>query len=272
MAEKNRVERASVVRWVPVALMEIHPKAQREKINWARVDYLVANFDPDKLGMPEVNHRDGIFYVIEGGHRTEALRKMGWGDQQIPCVVYTDLTDAEMHEKFLSLNDKLAVSPLDEYRNAVGAGRTVECDIDRIVNHNGLHVGTSKGNGTIQAVAALKSVYHRGPGILNHCLSIIRDAYGDPGLVAPMIRGIGLLCQRYGAGLDTTQAVLRLSNAKGGVGGLLQRAQTIKLTTGNALEHCVAAAAVETINAGRGGKKLTSWWTADADSNVKQFA
>jgi hypothetical protein len=268
MADKNRVDRSSTVRWVPVSLMDVPQTAQREKINWARVDYLVVNFDPDKLGLPEVNHRDGLYFVVEGMHRIEALRKMGWGDQQIQCVVYSDLTDQEMAEKFLSLNDKLAVSPLDQFRIAVNAGRSVECDIDRIVRHNGLHVGTSKGGGTVMAVAALKAVYYRGPGILNHALGIIRDAYGDPGLVSPVIRGIGLLCQRYGGGLDTGTAVLRLSNAHGGVGGLLNRAHTLKLRTGNALEHCVAAAAVDTINAGRGGKKLPSWWTADPEARA----
>lgn len=266
MAEKNRVERASIVRWVPVSMMEVPQIAQREKINWARVDYLVANFDPDKLGLPEVNHRDGVYYVIEGWHRVNALRKMGWGDQQIQVVVYVDLTDQEMSEKFLSLNDKLNVSPLDEFRIAVNAGRVVESDIDRIVRNNGLRVSTSKGNGSIQAVAALKSVYHRGPGILNHTLTIVRDSYGDAGMIAPIIRGIGLLCQRYGAGLDTVQTVERLSSARGGVGGLLGNAANIKLRTGNALEHCVAAAAVVAINAGRGGKKLQSWWTSDGEA------
>lgn len=34
--------------------------------------------------------------------------------------------------------------------------------------------------------------------------------------------------------------------------------------TGNAKGHCVAAAAVDINNRGRGGKKLPSWWREDA--------
>jgi hypothetical protein len=47
---------------------------------------------------------------------------------------------------------------------------------------------------------------------------------------------------------------------RGGVKGLLQRAEHYRLTTGNYKTHCVAAAVVETYNSGRGGKHLTSWW------------
>jgi hypothetical protein len=48
----------------------------------------------------------------------------------------------------------------------------------------------------------------------------------------------------------------------GGVNGLLGRAEQIRRQTGNPKNHCVAAAAVEAINRGRGGKKLPSWWAS----------
>lgn len=57
-----------------------------------------------------------------------------------------------------------------------------------------------------------------------------------------------------------TAEIVHVATADGGVNGLLNKAEVIRRSTGNAKGHCVAAAAVEIINAGRGGKKLPSWF------------
>lgn len=50
-----------------------------------------------------------------------------------------------------------------------------------------------------------------------------------------------------------------------GVNGLLGRAEKVRHATGNPKAHCVAAAAVDIINAGKqGGSRLPSWWKTDA--------
>jgi hypothetical protein len=51
-----------------------------------------------------------------------------------------------------------------------------------------------------------------------------------------------------------------LSSAHGGVKGLLNAAENLRNMTGNPKAHCVAAAAVNIVNRGRGGKKLPDWW------------
>jgi hypothetical protein len=261
----NRAEREARLKWVPIEKMRIQTVAQRDRINWARVDKIAASFDLEQLGTPTVVERDGLFYVIDGMHRVEALKKIGYGDQQIQCWTYHDLTDEQMAERFLKLNDTLAVSAFDKFRIGVNAGRPIEADIDRIVRHAGLHVGRDKQAGSVSCVGTLRKVYERGgPGTLSRTLHLIRDAYGDAGLDAPVIEGIGLLCQRYNGELDVPLAVQRLANAHGGVSGLLGKAQNLRLQTGNQLGQCVAAAAVEIINSGRGGKKLPSWWRSGA--------
>jgi hypothetical protein len=261
---KNRVEREARLRWVPIALMAISPVAQRD-LNQSRVDHLVANFDLEQIGTPTVNHRDGAWYVIDGQHRIEALRQIGWGDQQVQCWAYEGLTEQEEAEKFLKLNDYLAVNALAMFRSAVTAGREVECDIDRIVRASGLVVTGDKVPGGIRAVKTLGRIYSRsGPAALRQTLHIVRDAYGDPGLESAVIDGIGLLCARYGGELDVPTAVEKLGKVYGGVNGLLGKAENLRLKTGNAKGHCVAAAAVEVINSGRGGKKLPSWWREDS--------
>lgn len=256
----GKIQQAARLRWVPIDKMKVNPLAQRE-LNQARVDRLAADFDLDQIGVPVVNHREGTFHIIDGQHRIEALKAMGWGDQQIQCWCYEGLSSSEEAEVFLKRNDVLAVDAMAKYRTGVEAGRADETDIDRIVRANQLVVSKDALPGAIRAVGTLRRVYRRSDGTtLGRTLRIVRDAYGDPGLEAAVIDGIGLLCQRYNGDLNDGDAVKRLAAANGGVNGLLNAAEVIRRKTGNQKGHCVAAAAVEIINRGRGGKKLPSWW------------
>lgn len=256
----TKVEREARLRWVPIAKMKVSPIAQRD-LNQARVDHLTANFDLEQIGTPTVNERGGWFYILDGQHRVEALKAIGYGDQSVQCWTYIDLTDQEMADKFDRLNDVLAVHAYDKFKVRVNAGRDVESDIDRIVKAQRLVVSRDGIPGAVSAVGTLRRVYTRAGGpTLGRCLRIIRDAYGDPGLEASVIDGIGYLCQRYNGQLDDDAAVERLAKVNGGVNGLLGKAEVLRKKTGNAKGQCVAAAAVEILNAGKGGKKLPSWW------------
>lgn len=257
---KNRVEREARLKWEPIRLMRVSPLAQRD-IQQARVDYLVAHFDLEQIGTPTVSRRDGALYIIDGQHRVEALREIGWGDQQIQCWVYEDLTEQDEAEKFLQLNNTLTVNAFSKFRVSVRAGRPDECAIDGVVQKTGLCISQDKVPGAIAAVGTLRNLYVRSDAAtLGRTLGLIRDAFGDSGLQSAVIDGIGLLCQRYNGELDVPVAVERLSKVNGGVNGLLGDAEKLRLRTGNQKGHCVAAAAVDIINRGRGGRKLPSWW------------
>jgi hypothetical protein len=243
--------------------MKVSPLAQRE-LNQARVDRLANSFDLEQLGTPTVNLREGHWYIIDGQHRVSALIQIGYGDQQIQCWTYRGLTDIEEAEKFLKLNDILTVGAFAKFKVSVQAGRAEECEIDRIVRSCGLRVSQDKKDGSVSAVNTLRRVYRRGgPPSLTRALCIIRDSYGDPGLEASVIDGLGLLCHRYNGDLSDERATKALAGAMGGVNALLGKAEFLRRQTGNPKAHCVAAAAVELINAGRGGRKLPSWWRSD---------
>lgn len=260
VARPDRVNREARLKWVPIAKMSVSPLSQRD-LNLNRVDHIVATFDLEQIGTPTVNLRDGLFWIIDGQHRIEALKAIGWEDQQVQCWTYEGLTEEDEAEKFLKLNDYLTVNALAKFRVSVQAGRTVECDIDRIVRALGLVVSADKVPGAIGAVGTLRRVYDRaGAAVLRQTLTTVRDAYGDPGLEAAVIDGIGLFIHRYGSEIDLAAAVTRLKSAHGGSHGLLGKAENIRRATGNQKNHCVAAAAVEIINAGRGGKKIPTWW------------
>jgi uncharacterized protein DUF6551 len=262
----NKVERVARLQWVPLAQIDFNELAQRN-LKQARVDELATEFDPEQVGYPTVNHRAGRYYVVDGHHRVEAMKIWlgeDWERQQIQCQTYEDLTEEEEAEIFLKLNNVLSVTAFDKFRIGVKAGRPEETEVERIVRECVLRVSQDQGDGAIGAVGTLMRVYRRGgPQNLARTLLIVRDAFGDAGLEASVIDGIGLLCHRYNGELDDARLVERLSKAHGGVNGLLGKAENLRKSTGNMRAHCVAAAAVEINNGGRGGRKLPSWWKAD---------
>jgi hypothetical protein len=259
----GKVQRQAKRRMVPLDQIKVNEQAQRE-LNPSWVDYLVAHADLEQLGLPTVNWRDGSWWCVDGQHRIAMLRELGFTDEKIECHAYENLTSEQEAEVFLKLNTTLTVAALPKFRAAVHAGRPVEADIDRIVRSVNLIVTADQVPGAVRAVGTLGRVYSRGPGVLARSLRIIRDAYGDGGLEARVIDGMGHVCARYNGDLNEEEAILKLGKAHGGVNGVLNKAETLRRQTGNQKAHCVAAAIVDTINSGRGGKKLPSWWKADA--------
>lgn len=256
----SRVEREARLRWVPIPEMKISPTSQRKfRPSWA--NYLEANLDLEQLGTPTVSHRGDWYYILDGQHRIEALKQHGYGDQQIQCWNYEDLTEDDEAEIFLKLNDRLTVRCFDKFTIGVQAGRSVEADIDRIVRAQNLLVSEEHVPGAIGCVAALQAVYKRSDGpTLGRTLRIIRDAYGDPGFQSSVIQGIGMLCQRYNGQLPEDLAKKKLAASNGGVNGLLAAAERMRHKTGHTKTQCIAAAAIEMINQGKDSPKLSSWW------------
>lgn len=264
---ERRIERDARLTWVPLGLTRTPTMAQRE-IKPGRVDHIAANMDLEQIGTPTVNKRGGLFYILDGQHRVEAYKQWvgeGWENQQLHCWTYEGLSEEEEAETFLKLNDTLTVQAFDKFRIGLNANRVEETEIAAVVSKANLTISQSRAEGTIGAVGTLRRVYRRdGHAVLFRALGIIRDAYGTPGLEAPVIDGIGLLCGRYNGELDTATAVTRLRSVAGGLAGLMNRAYFTKNQTNAPLNQCVAAAAVDLINRGKGGKKLPSWWKSDA--------
>jgi hypothetical protein len=256
----SKVERTARLRWIPLDKIKVNPAAQRE-LKQARVDRLVAHLDLDQIGNPVVNERQGSFYCIDGQHRIEALRQFGFTDETIQCWTHVGLSEAEEAERFLQINDTLVVEAHAKYRAAVNAGRHDECEIERVIRLNGCVITKDGLPGGIAAVGTVRRVYDRsGSTVLGRTVRIALRAYGDSGLSAQVIDGLGLLCQRYNGDVNDDEAVERLAAAHGGVNGLLGHAEKLRRQTGERQGVCVAAAAVEIINRGKGGKKLPSWW------------
>lgn len=260
----QRINRAPRLAEVPLGKMKVNAQAQRE-LNLRRVKDMAEAFDPDRLQLPTLSERDGFFWIVDGMHRLAALKDWlgeGWEEQVVKCEVYTGLTEPEEADLFLHLNeDRKAVSAYDRFGAAVTAGRNAEVQVEQIVRWQNLKIARGRQPGAISAVGTLVKAYKNSDGpTLGKALRVIRDAYGDHGFDAPVIDGIVRLCARYNGSLDEGHAIKKLAEANGGVNGLLAKADVIRRQTGSTRGSCVAAAAVEIINSGKGGKKIPGWW------------
>jgi hypothetical protein len=270
----KRLERVAKLKWVPLNQLNTSPVAQREFRQY-RVDRLLANFDPEQMGVPTVNRRDdGTYFVLDGQHRIRAyedwLGDGNWEDQSIQVQLYEGMTEEEEAETFLKLNDQLQVGAFDKFRIAVTAGRDMEVDIDRIVRLHHLRISRNRDAredvGTIQAVAVLVRIYKRsGPEVLGRTLRIVWGAYGQDGVESIILDGIALLVARHPQIVDDDMAK-KLQNRLG-VTPLLTSAEENKERMRSSKANCVAAAAVDIFNKKTPARKnkLPSWWRVEEE-------
>lgn len=266
--EPNRVQRTSKIRPVNIADMRIAPVhvTQRPfRPAWGRK--LAATLELANLGLPVINHRDGVFWVIDGQHRIYALKENGFGQDNVDCEVYENLTDVEAAGIFIGRNDSKTVPLFDKFHVACTAEYPRELAIRRAVETQGMKISRNKEEGCISAIGALGKVFDGAGGgktgevVLGQVVRTCRDAFAsDPtGFDGSVIEGLGLIFNRYNGRTHEKDLASRLAQTQHGVRGLLRRAESQKERTGNQKAQCVAASIVEIYN--KGSKhKLPSWW------------
>lgn len=248
--------------------MVVCERAQRA-LKPARVEQILSALDLDAFGEPVLSFRDGRYYIIDGQHRKNAISQFlgdGWEKATILCKVYEGLTEQDEAKLFRQLNTVLGTTAYDKFKVGVTAGYEEETKIKAIVEAAGLHISRARkdSTGSVSAINALRSAYRLAPKSLMFALKLASHSYGDTGLEGAIIEGFAHLHNRYDKALDDEMSIEALSNARGGVKGLMNSAAKRRLTTGNSLAICIAAEAVEIINRYRKGKKLPSWWSVAA--------
>jgi hypothetical protein len=260
-----RVTRDAILKWVPLNKMRASATAQRDT-SQARVDHILSNLDLEQIGVLTVSERDGHFYVMDGNHRRIALTQFFADDPAtlVQCWVYTGLTEKQEAEGFLKLNDVRPVNTFQKFKIGVTAERDDELEITRIVRANGCKIAQSKAPGTIGAVGTLRRLYRRhGGSTLGRTVGIVNVAYGNGGLEAAVIGGVGAMLGRYNGLVDDALLVEKLLKVSGGAKGLMQRAMQVREQFGGTREEALAAAVVEVYNQGLGShsaKRINSWW------------
>lgn len=271
MPKESKNRPSSKMGMVLVSELNVDPEVQRKlSPQWVRNH--VADFDVDSLGVIVVNLRqDEKLYVIDGQHRVELMRAVGWGDQKIHAEIFDGLTKAQEAEIFLERNDRKAVRPLDKFRQDVNAGHEHQCAIVDIVKHHGLSIADGGTDGSISAVNALQKIYgganitgpEEGAHALSRTLSCIKAAWGKNAAAfsGQILLGMGMVQLRYNGAIEQKTMAQKLAPFKGGAPGLIGTAKALKELRGRPLPHCVAEIIVDTYNKGRRIGKLESWET-----------
>lgn len=254
-----------------INLQELHvdPDVQRKLApNWVKAHISV--FDVDKLGYVVVNRRaSGKCHVVDGQHRVELMRAVGWGDQKIHAEIFEGLTKTQEAELFIARNDRKAVRKFDKFRVSVTAGDPVASDIDKIVREHGLVISDQQADGCVNAVEALERVYRgcgmagqkEGAAALAAALKIALRAWGNqPSSVnGKVIQALGMVQLRYNGNIDQKALAQKLALFPGGAPSLLGKGRSMQDLRGRPLHHCIASIIVDTYNKGRKGTKLEAW-------------
>lgn len=254
-----------------VSVQELHvdPDAQRGLTpGWVKAR--VATFDVDQLGYIVVNKREnGKLYIVDGQHRVELMRAVGWGDQKIHAEVFSGMSQAEEAELFIARNDRKSVSRYDKFRVSVTAGEPVACQIDKIVRDHGLVISDQAKDGHVNAVDALERVY-RGGGIASQqegsvalaaALKVLLQAWGKQtsSVNGRVIQAIGMVQLRYNGAIDQKALTQKLAPFPGGAPSLLGKGRSMQELRGRPLHHCIASIIVDIYNKGRSVGKLEAW-------------
>ena len=218
------VKMHSFIKMVALGQLRVYQPAQRI-LKPANVNQLLVKFDPELLGHPVVSSRDGYFYIIDGQHRFEALKKWlgkGWESQRIECRVYVGMTPKEEAKMFRLLSRTLAISAMDNFRVGITAGSDDEIAITKEVESVGIVISQGQAANAVSCVSTLMTIYKRSDGkTLGRALKLVHESFGAPGLTQFVIDGAARMCQRYNGELDDAQGIETLRELRGGVGAVI---------------------------------------------------
>jgi hypothetical protein len=139
----NKTEKSTHQRIASIPLIKIESSDYQRITNARQVTSIANNFDEAKLGTLTVSHRDGKYYLIDGAHRSRALRILGY--THALCIVITGLTYEQEADYFRMQNqDKRPLTPGDLFKAGLASGDEQCKKINHIVKANGFHIGTGR--------------------------------------------------------------------------------------------------------------------------------
>lgn len=182
----------------------------------AQVKKIVREFDPNKLHTIVVNRRmNGLFYVIDGQHRVEALKRIGI--LSIEATIHNDLSVEQEAEMYLGINDRPTKSPNSKGKSALRFNDPEAIEIDKAVTNVGLQIDYDKQNngvGYIHAYQALKTVNKKnGSTHLEIVLTVIRKSFGNESrnFQGFIIQGFSKFLETYKEEVELSELVKRLN-------------------------------------------------------------
>jgi len=195
------------------------------------VDEIATDFNPALVGTIILSERSGekrvapfgpsgeVYATVDG--QTRRAGAIEAGVTELPALVYMELTRQDEASLFSLLQRKRrGMMTHERFKASLVAGEAEAVAINRVLKKHGYSVGPRGGAGskTIQATAALETVYRRGGDILlGQVVTVLDAAWGGPdadtrdAFAADMIRAIGRVLVQRDQPVDENQLIDRLA-------------------------------------------------------------
>lgn len=169
-ATAQRIEHIALSKCVPADYQRITSPAQVTKI--------AQKFDETKLGVLTVSLRGGRYYIIDGLHRSAALKSLGY--THAPCVVLTGMTYEQEADFFRRQNEnKRSITTFDDFKAGLEGKDEMCLRINETVKCNGFQIGRG-GFFKIRSIHALFTIARDfGYETLDDTLCVLAHTWGD---------------------------------------------------------------------------------------------
>lgn len=261
-------EKRYTVEELKVGDLQVDRRVQREALKPRTIEGIKAKFNPDALGVIHVSRRtDRGLYIIDGWHRTEAVRQLTDNQGTMTSHVYEGLTVPEEALMFLDLNAGRQPNVMDKFKVRLAAEDEAAVAIDTMARAYGWVVSPTPGAGNIQAVQTLERIYNLSlklgaePNLVQLVLMIITRAWGTErdGVQAVLMEGIARLVAVHGSRINVDRLIDKLKNFKGGPSTLHRSASESARHRGLKVPMAVADIITEAYNKGPYKDKLPVW-------------
>lgn len=267
----------------PVGRMEwlradtIRPWKHQRDLSKAAAVKIARDFDPDTLGTLTITRRDGVNYLLDGQHRLVAIKDvLGWGEQNVPCVVYEGLTDQQEAKLFTAqaIGMRRSLPPLHSLYVDYHAGVDHAQQLVATVERCGLRMGwkgNSKTSNSLSAARALLFVAERyGQHRLQVVLEILRDSLGPSSRAysSDFIRGLIAFHVRFADRYSKADLIERLRAT--GIAGLARMGAEQQAANGGARDVCTGRAILKVYDRNRSTRRLGQWPENFIDPSVTE--
>lgn len=203
-AELKRIVSAGSLQLVRLSKMKVDEQYQG-KLSRSHVNKLKNAYDPRLVSVFMVSLRpDGDYYILDGMHRATMLRELGFGEVQVPCQVWENLTYEEEAYLYYHFNENRRKKTAQErLKGGIEAKEQWALDIQQIVHQAGFRLNLETNDlthGRIMGAGAMDQVQKNyKPGHLLETLKLYAETWGTvTGPRAEMIRGLADFVSIYG--------------------------------------------------------------------------
>jgi len=182
-----------------VALAACVPTNYQRGTDDAQVADIVNGFDEARLGALTVSLRDGNYHIVDGLHRSKAMKALGY--THALCIVLTGMTYEQEAEYFRKQNEnKRIISTFDDFKAGLESKNETCMKIDKIVRANDFQVGRG-GFFKIAAIRALFTIVEDyGFDVLDDTLCLIAATWNGIAKASQIesLLGVAEFVHRYG--------------------------------------------------------------------------